>query len=73
MEPGSDEAGRGAEVWVLNCRVMADLSKEEIVAELESIRVSILTLEQFVAPPVDESEARRKVERLIALLQLANL
>jgi hypothetical protein len=52
---------------------MADISKEEMVAELESIRVSILTLEQFVVPAVDESEARRKVERLIALLQLANL
>ncbi len=52
---------------------MADLSKEEIVAELESIRLSILNLEQFVVPPVTESEARRKVERLVALLQLANL
>jgi hypothetical protein len=53
--------------------IMADLSKEEIVAELESIRLSILNLEQFVVPPVTESEARRKVERLVALLQLANL
>ena len=52
---------------------MADMPKEEIVAELESIRLSILTLEQFVAPPVTESEARRKVESLLALLQLANL
>jgi len=52
---------------------MPDIPKEEIVAELESIRQSILNLEQFVVPPLAESEARRKVERLAALLQLANL
>jgi hypothetical protein len=52
---------------------MADIPKEEIIAELDSIRLSILNLEQFVVPPVTESEARRKVERLIELLQLANL
>jgi hypothetical protein len=52
---------------------MADMSKEEIVAELEEIRLSIMNLEQFGVPPVKESEARRKVEDLLELLQLANL
>jgi hypothetical protein len=52
---------------------MADMSKEEIVAELEEIRLSIINLEQFGLPPVTESEARRKVEDLLELLQLANL
>jgi len=52
---------------------MADIPPSEILAELESIRLSILNLEQFVAPAITESEARRKVERLIALLQVGNL
>ena len=52
---------------------MADIPKEELVAELEAIYASILNLEQFVVPPVTESEARRKVERLIALLQVMNI
>ncbi len=52
---------------------MADIPKDEIVVELEAIRMAIMNLEQFVVPPVGESEARRKVEKLIALLQLANL
>jgi hypothetical protein len=52
---------------------MADLSKEEIVDELNQIRLAILSLEQFVVPPVTESDARRKVEDLIDLLQMANL
>jgi hypothetical protein len=51
---------------------MADIPKEELIAELDSIRVAILSLEQFVAPPVTESEARRQVENLISLLQLAD-
>ena len=52
---------------------MAYLPKEEIVAELEAIRIAILALEQFVVPPVTESEARRKVEMLLALMEMANL
>ena len=52
---------------------MADIPKNEVVAELEAIRLAILNLEQFVVPPVKESAARRKVEELIALLQVANL
>jgi hypothetical protein len=59
--------------WGFESLVMADLSKDEIVAELEAIKLSIQSLEQFVVPAIDESEARRRVERLIALLQLANL
>ena len=51
-------------------RVMPEIPKEEIVTELESIRMSILSLEQFVVPRVDQSEARRQVEDLIALLEL---
>ena len=51
-------------------RVMPEIPKEEIVTELESIRMSILSLEQFVGPRVDQSEARRQVEDLIALLEL---
>jgi hypothetical protein len=52
---------------------MADLSKEELTVELEAIRLSILSLEQYVVPPITESEARRKVENLIALLEVGNL
>ncbi len=52
---------------------MADIPNDEFIEELEAIRVSILTMEQYVVPPVTESEARRKVERLISLIQLANL
>ena len=52
---------------------MADIPKEDILGELEAIRMAILSLEQFVVPPVTESEARRRVENLIALLELANL
>jgi hypothetical protein len=52
---------------------MADLPKDEIVAELMAIRVAIMSLEQFVVPPITESDARRKVEDLIDLLQMVNL
>ena len=52
---------------------MADLTKEEIVTELEAIRLAILSLEQFVNPPITESDARRKVDNLIALIEVMNL
>jgi hypothetical protein len=52
---------------------MADIPKEEILEELEAIRLAIMNLEQFVVPSIEESEARRKVEKLIDLLRLANL
>jgi len=52
---------------------MADIPDDEIVEELEAIRAAIQAMEQYVVPPVTESEARRKVDRLISLIQLANL
>lgn len=52
---------------------MAEIPINELIAELQSIRLSILNLEQFVVPPVKESEARRKVEMLLALLDVGNL
>jgi hypothetical protein len=51
---------------------MAEVSKDEIIAELESISLSIPSLGQPVVPYVTELETRRKVEKLVSLLQLAN-
>lgn len=45
---------------------MAEIPKEEIITELEDIRQAILSLEQFMVPPLSESEARRKVDNLIS-------
>jgi len=52
---------------------MADIPKEEIVSELRDIRLAIMSLEHFVVPLITESEARRKVENLIDLLDLLDV
>jgi hypothetical protein len=43
---------------------------DELRRELEEIRLAILSLEQFTVPRVEESEARRKIDDLLVLLDV---
>ncbi len=47
-----------------------EIPLDELRRELEEIRRAIVSLEQFTMPRVEESEARRKIDDLLTLLDV---